>query len=67
MSKKKSRIKDRATQTEVNNLYKKIKNGGPTAERPSDPSNFERYFDTDLNKPIWWNGTDWVDSTGTII
>ena len=21
-------------------------------------------FDTTLNKPIWWNGTKWVDSTG---
>lgn len=20
------------------------------------------YFDTTLNKPIWWNGTEWVDS-----
>ena len=22
-------------------------------------------FDTTLNKPIWWNGTNWVDSNGT--
>lgn len=22
------------------------------------------YFDTDLNKPIWWNGSKWVDSNG---
>ena len=22
------------------------------------------YFDTDLNKPIWWTGTQWVDATG---
>ena len=21
-------------------------------------------FDTDLNKPIWWNGTGWVDANG---
>lgn len=25
------------------------------------------YFDTTLNKPIWWNGTNWVDATGTIV
>lgn len=24
-----------------------------------------QYFDTTLNKPIWWNGTAWVDATGT--
>ena len=23
------------------------------------------YFDTTLNKPIWWNGSNWIDSTGT--
>lgn len=22
------------------------------------------YFDTTLNKPIWWNGTNWVDKDG---
>lgn len=24
-------------------------------------------FDTDLGIPIWWNGTDWVDATGTVV
>ena len=41
--------------------------GGPTANRPGTPESFMMYFDTDLNKPIWYNGTDWVDSTGTIV
>jgi len=41
--------------------------GGTTANRPSSPANYEPYFDTDLNKPIWYNGTDWVDATGTIV
>lgn len=25
------------------------------------------YFDTTLNKPIWYNGTNWVDANGTTI
>ena len=25
------------------------------------------FFDTILGKPIWWNGTDWVDATGKSI
>lgn len=25
------------------------------------------YFDATLNKPIWWNGTVWVDATGTTV
>lgn len=23
-----------------------------------------QYFDTTLGKPIWYNGTEWVDATG---
>ena len=26
-----------------------------------------QYFNTTLNKPIWWTGTVWVDSTGAEI
>ena len=25
------------------------------------------YYDTTLNKPIWWTGTAWVDATGTTV
>jgi hypothetical protein len=25
------------------------------------------WFDVTLGKPIWWNGTSWVDSTGTVV
>lgn len=25
------------------------------------------YFDSNLNKPIWWNGSNWFDSTGTAV
>lgn len=25
------------------------------------------YFDTTLNKPIWYNGTNWVDATGATV
>ena len=25
------------------------------------------YFDTTLGRPIWWNGTNWVDATGTTV
>lgn len=43
-----------------------ISKRGTTNERPTfdDYSyiGFE-YFDTTLNKPIWWNGTSWVEAT----
>lgn len=44
---------------DTNNKY------GSTEDRPTLNliKGFE-YFDTTLNKPIWWNGTKWVDATG---
>ena len=24
-------------------------------------------FDTTLKKPIWWNGSNWIDATGTVV
>lgn len=39
-----------------------------TTRRPSSPvvSN-EPFFDTTLGKPIWWNGTAWVDASGVSV
>ena len=41
--------------------------GGATADRPSSPVLYERFFDTTLGYPIWWDGTNWVDSSGTTV
>lgn len=39
---------------------------GTTANRPTKDLWVGRfYFDTDLGHPIWYDGTDWVDATGT--
>lgn len=38
--------------------------GGTTANRPTSPLNYSQYFDTDLGKPIWYDGSGWVDATG---
>lgn len=41
---------------------------GDTASRPlTSLAVGQFYFDTDLGLPIWWNGTDWVDATGTTV
>lgn len=41
---------------------------GATANRPVNGLVIgANYFDTDLGKPIFWNGTAWVDSTGTSV
>jgi hypothetical protein len=45
---------------------------GSTAQRP--PSTIvpglsvgQSYFDTTLGKPVWWDGTHWVDATGASV
>jgi hypothetical protein len=44
-----------------------VRQGGTTANRPSSPDNYDFYFDTDLGQPIWYDGSGWVDSTGTTV
>ena len=40
---------------------------GNTESRPTGKIAGYVYFDTTLNKPIWYTGTSWVDATGTAI
>lgn len=42
--------------------------GGQTVNRPAlKAGEYANYFDTTLNKPIWWNGAKWVDTNGNIV
>lgn len=52
----------------VQPVYKNI---GSTAERPEFTQNESyyigcTYFDTTIGKPVYWNGTNWIDATGQI-
>ena len=38
-----------------------------TGSRPASPTTGSHVFDTTLGKPIWYNGTNWVDATGTTV
>lgn len=41
-----------------------------TANRPTLPNGQQRgytYFDTTLGRPIWWNGSIWIDAMGTAV
>lgn len=54
----------------INNLteFNYMKKMGGTTERPSQNNFIGNYFfDTTLSKPIWYNGTNWIDSTGTVV
>lgn len=45
----------------INNIER---NAGDSSSRPTSAVNGFAYYDTTLNKPIWWTGTKWVDATG---
>ena len=41
---------------------------GTTANRPTIKlQTGQIYFDTTLGYPIWWNGTKWVNASGTAV
>ena len=45
-------------------------NNGTSANRPSNAEDLKvgvMYFDTTLKKPIWYNGTAWVDANGETV
>lgn len=43
-------------------------NTGVSGSRPSNSLQVgQRFFDTGLNIPIWWNGTVWVNASGTTV
>lgn len=60
---------DRFTQVELNidGIENKINStiNQIGVSRPIEPEPGQCFFDGNLNKPIWWNGSVWVDSTGT--
>ena len=49
-----------------------IPDSGTTANRPVNTGVIKLrigqfYFDTTLGIPIWWNGTNWVNASGTTV
>lgn len=40
---------------------------GKTSERPSNPKKYQQYFDTDINKMIYFINKSWVDAMGNVI
>lgn len=61
------------TDTPTDNLQvvprKYVTMNGPSSTRPTASVIGQRYFDTSLGngKPIYWNGTGFVDATGNYV
>jgi hypothetical protein len=47
-----------------------IPDSGTSANRPVALTFLlvgQQYFDTTIGKPIWWNGANWVNASGTVV
>lgn len=54
-----------AQRRQANAILALLMLSGATAARPSSPAFVgQSFFDTTLGKPVFWNGTGWVDATG---
>jgi len=54
------------TQQAVNTLS--TPSSGITALRPTTSLLVGQfYFDTSINRPIWWDGTNWINAAGTVV
>jgi hypothetical protein len=41
---------------------------GVTANRPTGRLEVgQYYFDTTIGRPIYWNGTNWINAAGTVV
>jgi hypothetical protein len=41
---------------------------GATANRPTERLEIgQYYFDTTIGRPIYWNGTNWINAAGTVV
>ena len=47
--------------------YADVFPSGLTGARPPSPVIGQRFFDTSLGKPIWYDGSQWVDALGALV
>ena len=54
--------------TEANSMTPRrfITLNGVTASRPLGSVLGQRYFDTTIGRPVYWNGSTWVDGAGSV-
>ena len=58
----------RRAKKEINLINKNRINTCTNSTRPKSPLKGEGpYFDTDLQKPIWYDGKNWVDAIGHVV
>lgn len=44
-----------------------VTQNGSTTQRPTSPTLAQQFWDSSLQKPVYWSGTNWKDSQGNIV
>lgn len=58
-------VNEYVTQDLIDSInYSSARNYGRTFDRPKAPMKGEYYFDYEINKALYWNGSNWTDSLG---
>lgn len=52
------------TYSVVNRKYVTL--NGTTGTRPTSSVLGQRYFDTTIGRPVYWNGSTWTDGAGSV-
>lgn len=60
-------ISQKGVTEQVNLINAKLTSSGATESRPESPSAGVCFLDTTLGKPVWWNGSAWIDATGETV
>ena len=60
-------ISQKGVTEQVNLINAKLTSSGATESRPESPSAGVCFLDTTLGKPVWWNGSAWIDATGATV
>ena len=52
---------------DLDGLHFMTNQNGVSAVRPNNPEVGQQYFDTTINKPIWYTGSRWIDSQSNTV
>jgi hypothetical protein len=54
----------RKVRDSINRIIGRQMSVGIGGERPANPDTGTQHYDTDLLKPVWWDGATWRDAGG---
>ena len=57
-------ISQKGMKEQVDLIKARLTFSGATESRPESPSAGTCFLDTTIGKPVWWNGSAWIDATG---